>query len=399
LLLAAVLWSTVRIPPPLGTPGDTAVAQGATGEEAPRRTPWTLLGDLDVAGRYSIRFVRGSDGAPAWAPGLSRGFQLPRARLGLGLSWGRAATARFAVAAVRSSGEYGYIGVDGESIVAQVQLAEARTTCARAGLTVAGGLLEDPWVASADASGWERAIAPSVGEDLELWSKADLGLGVAWTSPRSFLTLEAQVTTGEGLKLRERNVWANTTLLVTLRPLALRSAAPVDLEVSLVGRDGSRGLDVVRDHRGGARVNLGAEALRGGWEGGFALGADGDAEREPWWTSLWLLGRPVRPLLAWGRLDLAAEDPTEPRDSGLAVVRLGVGAELPHRGALRPITLMVGYEGRWVGDAAAPIRGAGSLASGNTLFIQVGTHLSIAFEPGSTPTLSSSFSPKTGDSP
>ena len=86
---------------------------------------------LDVAGRMSLTLPDA---------GISRGLSLPRARAAGGLD-GDWASAQLACSMVRSGGNAGYIGVDGEALVPEVQIAEAQGHLPW-GLRVGAGLVE-----------------------------------------------------------------------------------------------------------------------------------------------------------------------------------------------------------------------------------------------------------------
>ncbi len=322
--------------------------------------------DLDLAGRFQVDVPD---------PGIQRAFRLPRANLETGLALGPLASARFGVAAVRSTGETGYIGVDGESLVVQVELAEARYTWVRAGLSVAGGMVEDPWVSSGDAAWGMRPVAPTLAEGRGWFDKADLGGVVAWTAPRGVATVQIAMLTGEGYRWRERNEGKNLNAVVTLRPFALLpEPQPEALQVAILARDGSQGMERARSHRGAFRVWSDLELLGAGVEGVMAYGVAGDGGHAPLGLSAWAVGRPIRPLVAYVRVDLALEDPEDP-DSGSLVVRPGVGVELPPRGPLAPFTILVGYEGTRLGPQAAPLAGAGDAASSHAIHVQLGVRL------------------------
>lgn len=312
---------------------------------------------VDAAGRFGQTWPAG---------GIDRQFTLPRARAALGVAR-QGAGARVVMGAVRSGGESGYIGVQGESIVPRVEVAEASYRHRPWGLAVAAGLVDDLWVVPNNTAWSLRSIAPGAAEARGWMARSDLGGVVAWTSPQAWVTAAGALTAGEGLSRRERNGDQDVTGSLVVRPLS-GGAHPDALALSILGRDGSWGLGRVRDHRLGARitgafpgVGLGVEALQ-------AWGVQGDDTLEPWLLSGWAWARPEDfPLAGYGRLDRVAwtEDTTE------QTVGLGLGAGLADGLA----SVWVGWEWQtWQAEARA-IAGADALAETNALFLQLDVHL------------------------
>lgn len=318
----------------------------------PVDAPWVAV-HLELAGRAGLTLPD---------VGLSRAFTLPRARLEGDLGAGDLASARLAVAAVRSAGDEGYIGIDGEAIVPEVQLAEARVDVTRWGLAAAAGITDDPWVASADAAWGLRDVAPTFGEDQGWMDSGDLGGWVAWTAPRDVFSLRVDLTSGEGFRYRERNEGKDLAGTVTIRPVSA-------LALTAYAREGSRGLGLARDHRAGARVSGGWTRLTLGVEGLAAWGVDGDAERAPLGGSAWATARPWGPLLVFVRADLASEALS---DAEATSFRGFAGAGVELRGVVR---VLVGYEGTRVGDDVAELSGAADLEDTDTVYLQLGVRL------------------------
>jgi len=344
-LCAALALSPLPAPP--GAPGEAA--------------PACLHLDLQAAGRLHHE-------APD--TGVADLFSLPRARAGLALTRGEIAAGRAVFSAVRSGGESGAVGVDGESLVARVEIAEVRATWRRVGLALAAGLVDDAWIVTGDQAWGFRDVAPTLGEEQGWQARSDLGGALAWTAPESLATASLTTHSGEGARYRERNDGKDTTAVLTLRPLALAGSADA-LAVSLMGRDGSRGLNSARDHRAGARLSgaLGPVAL--GAEAALAWGVDGDPQATPRGWSAYATLDDLRRAVAFARVDQSTALPGEP-DSRALVIRAGGGARLGDAPA--PLRALAGVE-RWTsGPQATPIAGADGQAELTRFFLQLGGH-------------------------
>jgi len=316
----------------------------------------------EVAGRFSQRLPTG---------GVDRAFSLSRSRFELGLDR-EGAGARLVLAGVRSGGPDSYVGVAGESIVPQFQVAEARYRAASLALTVAAGLVDDPWVTSANASWDLRATGPGVGEAQGWLDRSDLGGAAAWTSRDRWLSVAATATTGEGLERRERNNGQDTAGLVTVRPLAGRDDRAELMELQLYGREGSRGLGAARDHRAGARLTHRSPWVAGGIEWLQSWGVQGDAMRTPRALSGWAqLTPPTLPTLAWIRLDHVDEQPGTPDTRAIrSSAGLGLGLPTNSEGS-PPIRMVLGWDRETRDAAVATLSGAMSTTRADAIFIQL----------------------------
>ncbi len=302
-----------------------------------------LYADIDAAGQLGVSRPE---------VGVSQAFTVPRARFGLGISDGGVAAGRVVVSTVRSGGESGAIGVDGESLVGRVEVAEARLTAARFGAHLVAGLIDDFWVTSGDPLWGLRSVAPTLGEDRGWMARSDLGGGAAWTAPRALATAGVTLVSGEGAQYRERNNGKDTAGMLTLRPLALAGAEYTDwLVVSGLYRDGSRGIDRSRDHRAAVRVSTQAGPVSAGVEAVKAWGVDGDPQYAPAGASGWVVGG-YGPALAYLRYDGVQEIPGEP-DSRASALRAGAGYA-----AGDALTLLAGVERQTAGAQATPVAGA-----------------------------------------
>lgn len=339
--------------------GDPTVPPPPSTEDGDQRC---LAVDLDVAGRIT-------EGWPK--VGVYRGVSVPRARVEAAVS-DRGVTARFGFGTARSGGETGYLGVDGESIVPVVQVAEARVALPKLGVQGSLGLIDDPWVVPSERVWGLNSVALSFGNQAGWLERSDLGGRIAWTAPRGFASASVTLSSGEGLRRRERNAGLDTTFTATLRPLA-KAEAPESFEIAAFARDGSRGLGLARDHRVGARVTTRTGVVDAGVEGLAAWGVDGDAERAPIGGAAWGVVRPWGPLQGFVRVDGAREIPGDAA-SGWRTLRVGVGSGLPLDGdALGRV--WVGFETGSAGDTATPIAGADGLARWDRLWLQFDVHL------------------------
>lgn len=310
---------------------------------------------LEAAGRYGVTWP---DTGQSWNLGL------PRAKVGLGAASGTA-SGRVLLSAVRSGGEDSYIGVAGEAIVPEVQVAEARVDLAAIGAAAGGGVVDDAWVMSGEAAWGLPSVAPTLAEGSGLFPRSDLGLWAAWMAPARWVAARVDLSTGgEGARYQERNEGKDLALLATVRPLVALGHADA-LLLTGFGRQGSRGLGSARDHRVGARiasqlapVDLGVE-LAGAW------GVDGDASRAGTALSAWAVAHPRSWALAWARLDRVAEA----EDAVTATLRLGVGVDAvagPEAGRI-----LVGLDHATASPAARELAGAAALARTDTLWVQI----------------------------
>lgn len=329
--------------------------------QADESPPACVQVGADVAGRFQ---------STSPELGAYRGFSLQRSRFETGLSTGGAG-ARVIWGSVRSGGQDSYIGVAGESLVPQVQVAEAHYRSARLGAAVSFGLVDDPWVITGN-NAWDlRAVAPGVGEGAGWLERSDLGSTVAWTAPASWVTAAVVVTSGEGLARRERNTGQDTAGLVIVRPLS-RVGDPELLTLQAYYRDGSRGLGRVVDHRTGLRLTHRSEWAAGGASWLKAEGVGGDGDRTPVATSVYAqVTPPMAPAVAYVRRDQIDEVPGSD-NTDRETVFAGAGLELPTDTPGRPpMRLIVGWS-RTITDAAVrTLPGAEAEAEVSALFVQL----------------------------
>lgn len=340
----------------LPLPAEAPVPAAAESAEV---APLVATADLEVAGRAQMALPE---------TGVSRTLTLPRARIEGGLFVGEYASARVAATAVRSGGDDGYLGIEGESIVPAFSIAEARGALPNLGLAIGMGLVDDPWTLRSEQAFGLRDLGPSLGEEQGWMERSDLGFWAGWTSPQGWISFRADAASGEGARYRERNDGKNLSANLSVRPLAGQSKGGM-LQFDVYARDGSRGLTLTQDHRVGARVAADAGVVSGGVELLSAWGVDGDAERTPFGGSAWVVGRPGKRFLAYARLDLTSEDLSDEAASS-SVARAGAGLEWRERDDVR-VRGILGWERRSAGAHVSSVAGSTALAEENAIFFQL----------------------------
>jgi len=332
--------------------------------------PACIVADLDLAGRLDATLPD---------PGIQTGATLQRARAELGLVTWHNVSGRVAIDARRSAPETGYLGLDGETWFARIQIAEARYTLPKAGLSVSAGLIDDPWVVSGNQAWGYRPLAPIMAEGQRWSDRSDLGGAVTWTGPDRLVRVTASLLTGEGLARRERNNGKDVHGLVEVRPLGQRDL----LVLALYGKDGSRGTAQARNHRLGGRVHstlpLGDDPDDFAVAGASVMktwGVDGDADRTPWGGHAW--GTLDASLLTGAvRVGLIDQVPgTEQTTDASLLLAVGVrpwtsGPSLQRR----PAHLLLGVDQTWLGAASAPIAGGDGTRRRTLAFVQLGINL------------------------
>jgi hypothetical protein len=329
-----------------------------------------LFGDVGAAGRLGASFPD---------TGVSRGVSLPWARAELGVRSAGDAQARIVLLPLRSGGEQGYVGVAGESLVPVVQTAEARWDWRQAGLTVAGGVVDDPWVMTVQPGwAWRPLLRPMVTESA-FFTRSDVGGWLSWTAPDDLVDVTVSVTSGEGFQRRERNDGVNTTVVARAHPLA-RSGSDLDLMLGVMGREGSYGLGQSPDHRAGAMVSVAHPWVAAGVDGLLGTGLLGDGSLRPAGASVWARSGDQTPLAAFGRVDRTTALPSAP-GAASTLALLGAGLRLPPEPGA-PTALVVGWEARRFGPDAAPLAGSAVLARTDTVFLHLQTRLAGALPLG-----------------
>jgi hypothetical protein len=315
---------------------------------SPQEAPWLYLGAS----------IAGSAGLWLPDPGIALNVGLARARLLTELGSGPA-TARLALRATRSGGEAGYLGLEGEAIVAEVETAEARLD--GYGFAGAAGLIESAWVGQGEASWGLRSIAGDLGEELGWLDRSDMGAWLGWTAPERWFSARLELTAGEGARWSERNEGKNIGGIVLLRP---NREQPDAFTMAFFGRYGSSGIAQTRNHRVGFRIYGENQWFSASGEVLQSLGVDQDADRTPSAASFWIQARPSGPLAMAARLDAADENLTEAADHQLISTLLaGVAGE--------SWSLLLGWQHFQLGPKATPIAGAAATLQSNLFLINL----------------------------
>lgn len=302
--------------------------------------------------------------------GVSGGVQLARARTELGLRV-RDVQVRMAGTVARSGGEQGYVGIEGESYVPVVQIAEVRYDLPTLGLAVAAGLTDDPWVMTIEPAWAHPETLLPLATDQRYLDRSDTGGFLSWTSPRALVSATVAVTSGEGAARRERNDGVNVTGVVHVRP---SGPEPTDVtpEIALFARAGSRGIGAAPDHRAGGAVIVRHPRIVGAAEVVVGWGLESDPSRRPLGVSGWVRTGDEAPFVALGRLDVARDDRSS-ADAEETLMLLAGGIRLPWSDG--PLSAVVGWERRRYGVDARPVAGGASLAASDTGFVQLSARI------------------------
>ena len=307
---------------------------------------------------------------------LEHAFVLTRGRIALQLGLNEFVSTRWAVDAVRSAPATGYIGVDGESILPRIQVAEVATRWPSARLRLTMGVVERPWSAQGNADWGLRPVAPTLIEREGWLEAADLGGTLTWTLPDGMGALWTAFLSGEGYRRRERNEDKSMVLGARLTPLAALDPQLHDaLVLGVLVQRGRFGVSEARQHRTAFRLTGGLEWLRGGLEYTVVEGVDGDAAPEPTGLGFWVRVMPYGPLLTYARLDWVQELPTVD-ESQRWIVDTGLGIRLHEAAAGERAYFLIGYTRQEAGQQALGIAGASGVAKVDTILIQlsVDTH-------------------------
>ncbi|MFK7931147.1 MAG: hypothetical protein AB8H79_23385 [Myxococcota bacterium] len=318
----------------------------------------------DVAGRLSQHWPD---------PGIATQAGMARSRLELGVLTRHGVGARVAIDGRRSAPDTSFIGLEGESFYMRLQIAEASYALPQLGLVARAGLIDDPWVITGNQTWGFRGLAATLSE-AQLWSeRSDGGASLTWTAPRSTVQVTGSILTGEGLQRRERNSGKDAHLLVRIRPLAFTDADRANqLAVDLYARNGSKGTALVRNHRVGARVHGGSQAIRGGASVSKVWGLGGDAEATPWGGETWGTAD-VGLFTSAVRAHLVDQQPGVSQHTDVAGM-VAVGLRPPNAQA-RPGYFMIGVEHAALGELSAPVSGAAGTQNSTMVFAQLGVDL------------------------
>lgn len=329
------------LPAPV-TPVEPEVACG----ESPAFAPWSPAKlALELQLFSTARWTRrpGDDLAE---------LQLDRGEAGVRIAIGPQAAAELRVEAVRSTGEGGTLGIDGDSTVLRVKHAHGSGTIDAGPVRIDGaiGFVPDPWLSTIQDGYSLLPLSRTASERLLGWPTADLAASVRVSIGPARLSVAAG--NGEGLRYPERNTGKTTTAV-----LELVGAHRDGLRVVLAGvvRDGSLGAASVRDKRGGGGATVIADRVRGGFEGlrAWGIGDRGDAVGTA--LASWVEGRPI------DRLAVALRGDTLGLRGGGRASHLGAAVSAvpwpTKRGELR---VWLAVERQTTSGDAMPIAGAAS---------------------------------------
>lgn len=274
-------------PPPAPPSAAEPVAAGvvpvpADDARPPAFTPWPkarLLVDLAVYAQARWANRPGED--------LTE-IRLDRGELGARLALGGHAATELRLESVRSAIEGGALGIDGDSTVFRVRVAQvmAGTELGPARLEGALGIVPDPWIRRVEDGYTLRPVSRTGSERLLGWAPADLSMWVRGTIGPARLTVSAG--NGEGLRFPERNTGKTTTGVLEVVAVNTRD---VRLVLAGVGRDGSIGVASIRERRAGGNATVVTPWVRAGVEVVQAWGLGERGEAEGLATSGWAEGR------------------------------------------------------------------------------------------------------------
>ncbi len=238
-------------------------------------------------------------------PALSE-FRLDRGELGTVVAFGRALGGELRFESVRSAGQGGALGVQGDSIVIRVKRAQVFGDVAftngsidRHDLRLHGalGITPDPWITALETDYPLRPLSATASERVLGWPTSDLGAlaRVVYGPVRASVAFG----NGEGLDYPERNDGKTTTAVIEAVPFERRRAAR--LRVAGVFRDGSVGPARVRDRRFGASATLWTPRVTAGGELVQAYGIADRGDLEARALAGWAEVRPMPELALVGR--------------------------------------------------------------------------------------------------
>ncbi len=221
-------------------------------------------------------------------------FELTRGHARLDASF-EEARARVMVEAMRSASEGALLGVAGDSFVLRMREAWGSYTAwdiveTRVGLlpTMTIGPIEQMW--------GMRMVAPTAIERAGLMSPADLGITLRGILPLELGWVGVGAYNGEGYDRRELNRGKNIEVAAQIHPLAtVEGAEPVVVGGSYVS--GSTGTGLARADRITANLGWEGDVIRGGAAFTYAIGVEGDSDRNGMLVEGFVRVRPIERLM------------------------------------------------------------------------------------------------------
>ena len=298
--------------------------------------------------------------------GLYQGIQMSQSRIAMRLT-GDQMMGRFAMNGVRSSGSGSYIGIDGESLVWQIQLAEMNYLWQENEhqIRFSGGINEDFWVKTNNEIWSLREISWGVAERQNSQSRADTGMSLLYNY--KMIQAGVRMSSGEGMRRFERNTGLNTEGMFALSTSHLR--------LELYARDGSTGPSFASNHRLGSRISTKISDVTVAVEGLKNYGIQGDASRTPFYGSAFLLYQPKEfPLWGYGRVDILHEK------IDVHGRRFMTGIGIPLQKYTTTGRIWMGWEGERLSEQMPLYAGDGTLLNTDTFFFQFTGNISTLFE-------------------
>jgi hypothetical protein len=274
--------------------------------------------------------------------------QLDRGEVGVRVGITRQAAAELRLEAVRSAGEGGTLGVDGDSMVARIKVAQVGGTVDLGPVRLDGalGFVRDPWIATLEDGYSLLALSRTASERLLGWPTSDLSAEVrASVGPAR---LSVAVGNGEGLRYPERNSGKTTTAVLEVVPIHTR-----DLRIAFagVGRDGSLGAASVRDRRAGGGATVITPLVRAGVEAVRAWGVGDRGDVVGTALAGWAEATPMP------RLSIAARGASFGIMSGRASTFGGAVVVTPWPSSLGELRVWLAIDRQTTSGTASPLPG------------------------------------------
>jgi len=203
--------------------------------------------------------------------------RLDRGELGGRVKMGPHAAVELRGETIRSALDGGAQGIDGDSTVLRLKLAQVLGSYERTGLRVEGafGFVPDPWIRGLEEDYTLKPLSRTGSERLLGWAPVDLaGLVRVGYGP---VRATVSVGNGEGQRFPERNRGKTTTALIDVVPIATDT---VRLTATGVFRDGSVGVARIRERRVGGALGVVTPWGRAGVELVSAKGVGDRGEAE-----------------------------------------------------------------------------------------------------------------------
>lgn len=224
--------------------------------------------------------------------------RLDRGELGGRVAMGKHAAVELRGETIRSALDGGAQGIDGDSTVLRLKLAQVLGSYELSGLRLEGafGFVPDPWIRGLEEDYTLKPLSRTGSERLLGWAPVDLaGLVRAGYGP---VRATLSIGNGEGQRFPERNRGKTTTALVDVVPVATDA---VRLTASGVFRDGSVGVARIRERRVGGGLGVVTPWGRAGVELVSAKGVGDRGEAEGLMIGGWADARVIERLFVGAR--------------------------------------------------------------------------------------------------